>query len=193
MRWQRTRELLLDYNRVLPPELDRIAFEETPDWLKIVLPVRRNWILFVLFTILLAIWLVMLVGGVVFTVRDVALSGEAFAFVFTLMLLALLFILFRFGRVLWNQWQYYAADREILFVNEEQLIVRRPVSILGLTDGYDMKHVSPFYYSEKHHCLAFDYAYQHVYFGRDLEPEEGQLLISFLNEHYFPDFDGEED
>lgn len=174
------------------PRLGRIEFEETRDWLKIVLPVRRNWILFTLFTILLIVWVAMLVVGIVFTVRDVAMSGEPFAFAFTVMLLALLFILFRFGRVLWGQWQYYTADREILFVNEDQLIVRRPVSILGTTDAYDMNHVSPFYYSEKHQCPAFDYAYQHVYFGRDLDRDEGLRLIAHLNERYFPDFDDED-
>lgn len=173
-------------------ELDGIELEETPEWLKIVLPIRRNWILFILFTILLAVWLVMLVVGTVFMVRDVAMSGEPFAFAFTVMLLVLLLILFRFGRVLWSQWQYYAANREILFVNEDQLIVRRPVSILGMTDAYDMSHVSHFYYSEKHHCPAFDYAYQHVYFGRHLEPDEAHRLISYLNECYFPESDDEE-
>ena len=173
----------------MSPGLERIKFEEAPEWLKIVLPVRRNWILFALFTILLVVWIAMLVMGIVFTVRDVAMSGEPFAFVFTVMLLVLLFILFRFGRVLWGQWQYYTADREILFVNKEQLIVRRPVSILGMTDAYDMRHVSPFYYSEKHHCPTFDYAYQHVYFGRDLEQDEARTLVGYLNERYFPDFD----
>jgi len=171
------------------PGLDRIKFEETPEWLKIVLPVRRNWILFVLFTVLLVVWIVMLVVGSVFTIRDVAMSGESFAFVFTVMLLVLLFILFRFGRVLWGQWQYYTANREILYVNKDQLIVRRPVSILGITDAYDMSHVSPFYYSEKHHCPTFDYAYQHVYFGRDLERDEAHRLVGYLNERYFPNFD----
>lgn len=166
--------------------------EETPDWLKIVLPIRRNWILFVLFTILLGVWLAMLAVGIVFMVRDVAMSGEPFAFVFTVMLLVLLLILFRFGRVLWGQWQYYATNREILYVNEDQLIVRRPVSILGMTDAYDMSHVSPFYYSEKHHCPTFDYAYQHVYFGRHLERNEAHRLVAYLNERYFPESDDEE-
>lgn len=173
-------------------ETDGIHFQETPEWLKIVLPVRRNWLLFVLFTVLLAVWIVMLVVGIVFTVRDVAMSGEPFAFVFTVMLLVLLFILFRFGRILWGQWQYYTANREIIFVNEDRLIVRRPVSILGTTDAYDMKHVSPFYYSEKHDCPAFDYAYQHVYFGRDLERDGAEGLIAYLNERYFAGLDDED-
>jgi len=189
MRRLQMRGQLLGYNKAMLPGLDRIEFEETPEWLKIVLPVRRNWILFVLFTILLVVWMVMLVMGIVFMVRDVAMSGESFAFVFTVMLLALLFILFRFGRVLWGQWQYYTANREILFVNKDQLIVRRPVSILGITDAYDMNHVSPFYYNEKHQCPTFNYAFQHVYFGRDLERDEAQKLITFLNERYFPNHD----
>jgi hypothetical protein len=94
---------------------------------------------------------------------------------------------------LWRQWQYFAADREILFVNQSRLIMRRPVSLLGLTDAFDMAHVSPFYVSEKHHCPAFDYGYQNIYFGRDLPPKAAEQLVLFLNGRFFPHLDDDDE
>ena len=49
-------------------------FEQSPQRLKIVLPVRRDWALFVIYSILEVAWLVMLIGGLVFLAR-VAFSG----------------------------------------------------------------------------------------------------------------------
>jgi hypothetical protein len=92
-----------------------------------------------------------------------------------------------FGRFLWHRWQYQAARREILFIDKEQIIIRRPVSILGITHSYSMTDVSPFYFSEKHSCPAFDYAFQHVYFGSTLEQVTAQDLVDRLNRLCFPD------
>ena len=100
-----------------------VRFEQSPQRLKIVLPVRRDWALFAIYSILEVTWLVMLVGGLVFLAR-VAFSGERWAFVFAIMLLVLLLILFRFGRFLSRQWANYAANRELLFINREELILR---------------------------------------------------------------------
>jgi hypothetical protein len=75
----------------------------------------------------------------------------------------------------------------VLFVEAEQVILRRPVSILGLTWVYDRSHVSRLYFSEQHRCPAFDYAYLHVYFGRTLPEEEARRLIEELNKRYFPE------
>jgi hypothetical protein len=161
-------------------ENSRIELEKSPERLKVVLPVSRNWLLFSLFSICLLVWIAMLVGIVT------AMLRERYGFVLTVMLLVWLAVWLWFGRVLWRRWQYYAAGREILFVNEEQLIVRRPVSILGPTDAYDMSHVSPFYLSEKYHCPVFDYGYQHVYFGHSLDAEQAEELIAVLNSSYFP-------
>ena len=76
---------------------------------------------------------------------------------------------------------------ENVFIDEEQLVIRRPVSILGLTWAYDLNHVSRLYYSKQHKCPAFDYAYLHVYFGRSLNEEQAQFVIGELNDRYFPD------
>ncbi|MDX1417092.1 MAG: hypothetical protein R3293_23000 [Candidatus Promineifilaceae bacterium] len=167
------------------PDIQDVDFIETIDRLKVTLPVRRQWIWFALFSVLIVLWLVGLVWGVVFTIRDVALSGERYAFVFTIMLLVWLYLWYRLGKVLWRLWQYYAAGREILFVDKEQLIVRRPVSILGITDAYDFEYVSPFFFSSKHDCPGFDYGNQRVYFGRDLKPESAQALVKALNARFF--------
>jgi hypothetical protein len=173
------------------PMISGARFEQSPQRLKIVLPVRRDWVLFAIYSILEVMWVVMLVGGLVFLAR-IAFSGERWAFVFALMLLVLLLILFRFGRFLSRQWATYAANREILFINREELILRRPISIWGNTDTYGMEHVTPFYLSEKPRAVTFDYGYRHVFFGEALQPEAQTALCQFLNSTYFPDHDEDE-
>ena len=167
------------------PMISDVRFEQTPQRLKIVLPTKRNWPLLAIYSILEITWVIMLIGGLVFLIR-VAFSGERYAFVFALMLLVLLLILFRFGRFLSRQWANYAANREILFINREELIHRRPISIWGNTDTYDMQHVTPFYLSDKPPALAFDYGYRHVFVGEALRPEARAGLRQFLNSAYFP-------
>ncbi|MBK7216311.1 MAG: DUF2244 domain-containing protein [Candidatus Promineofilum sp.] len=173
------------------PMISDVRFEQSPQRLKIVLPVRRNWPLFAIYTILELTWFVMLIGGLVFLAR-IAFSGERYALVFVVMLLVLLLILFRFGRFLSRQWATYATNREILFINREELIVRRPISIWGNTDVYGMEHVTPFYLSDKPRALAFDYGYRHIYVGEALSPEARAGLRQFLNSTYFPGQDEDE-
>lgn len=167
------------------PLIRDVHFEQSAERLKIVLPVRRVWPLVVVYTALVVAWLAMMVWGVVYTVQ-IAFSGERYAFVFTLMLLILLYIFWRFGNFLRRQWYYYISPREILFINKERLILRRPVSILGNTDAYDMQHVSPFYPSEKPIALAFNYGSQHVYFAEALTTDARKSLGRLLNGRFFP-------
>lgn len=174
------------------PSIENIQFEENKERLKIVLPVKKQWIYLVLYSIMLLLWVGMFIYGLIFT-WQIAFSGERFAFVFTVMLVGLLYILFRLGKVVWGQWQYYAAYREILFIHQEMLIVRRPVSIVGITTAYDRAHVTPFYYSDKHSCPAFDYGHQHVYFGHDLLADPAKRLIGYLNARYYPHRDEDDD
>jgi hypothetical protein len=162
--------------------MSRFVFEERPEWLKVTLPERRNRLLLGLFSITLLAWLGMLGWIVYFLISERGLGGVLIA-----LLLLWLAVWLWFGRFLWTRWQYYAADRELLFINPDQLILRRPVSILGITDNYDLRYVSAFYYSEKHGCPAFDYAFQHVYFGQHLTAVEAEELITELNRRYFPD------
>lgn len=174
------------------PSIENIQFEENNERLKVVLPVKKQWIYLLLYSVMLLTWVGMFIFGLVFTFQ-IAFSGERFAFVFTVMLLGLLYLLFLLGRIVWRQWQFYAANREILFVHDDMLIVRRPVSIFGITIAYDRAHVTPYYYSEKHNSLAFDYGHQHVYFGRDLLPDPARRLIGYLNARYYPHHEEEDE
>jgi hypothetical protein len=166
-----------------------IQLEETPKRLKITWPVKRPWLLLALFSIALIVWLVMLIGMSIYLVRDVMGAGERFTFVFSIMLILWLLVWFWLGRILSRRWQYAVANREIMFINKQELIIRRPVSIFGLTDAYDMSHVSPFYFSEKLNCPVFDYGFQHIYFGQSLPQNEAMTLIEMLNGRFFPHMD----
>jgi hypothetical protein len=167
------------------PMISGAHFEQMPDKLKITLPVKRNWPFLVIYTLLVLMWLGMMGYGVIFLAR-ILFSGESYRFVFAVMILILLFILFRFGRFLFRQWGEYLSNREILFINADELIVRKPVSIWGNTTAYDMQHVSPWYISEKQRSLAFDYGSHHISIGEGLLPEARQALRRFVNRIYFP-------
>ncbi len=171
------------------PQIGNIVFEPLEERLKIVIPEPRNWLIVALLNLALLAWLVGAVWMVIFTVQDVFGAGGRYPLAFPVLMLIWLYLWYRLGKVLWNRWQYFVANREILFINQEELIVRRPVSILGLTDAYGMDHVSPFYYSDKHKCPAFDYGFQHVYFAQKLTETEGNALVAFLNGRFFPDYD----
>lgn len=174
------------------PSIENIQFEENNERLKAMLPVKTHWIFLLLYSVMLLVWIGMFIFGFVFTWR-MAFSGERFAFVFTVMLLLLFYPLYLLGKMVWGQWQYYAANREILFVYKETIILRRPVSIFGITTAYDRAHVTPFYFSEKHNCPAFDYGHQHVYFGNDLPADPAARLIGYLNARYFPQYDEDDE
>lgn len=174
-------------------DIGRITLEDQPEWLKVILPIKRNWLLFGLFTVALLVWLVFVIGMLMFLVRDVILVGERFAFSFAVILLIWLAIWLWVGKIVWRRWQYYAAGREIMFINKERLIIRRPVSIWGLTEAFDMEHLRPFYVSKRHHCPAFDYGSQKVYFGISLSDDEAAQLIKTLNSLYFRSYDLDDD
>jgi hypothetical protein len=161
-----------------------ITFEETSERLKITIPAGSNRPVRIVYTVSLFVWL-----GMLLLVISYVLRGFSSSFVLTAILVLWTIVWLWFGRFLWRRWQYHAANREILFIDQEQLIVRRPVSILGQTTAYDFAHVSPFYFSDQHSCPAFDYAFLHVYFGQDLPGEEGRELVAMLNAKYFPHHD----
>jgi hypothetical protein len=165
---------------------DTIIFEENEERLKIIISLRRNWLLLGTYSAALVIWLIMLGTILVFLI-----SGSSNSIVLTVLLLIWMLIWLWLGRFLSNRWQYYLARREILFIDQEQLMIRRPVSIFGLTTSYDFSHISPFYISEKHKCPAFDYAYAHVYFGQTLEYPEAEKFVDELNLRYFPETEEE--
>ena len=157
-----------------------LQIEETDGRLKITIPVRSRRLLLAIYSSTLVIWIVMLIIVVGYLIR-----GMSSGFVLTALLIIWLLAWFLLGWFLWGRWQHHAANRELLFIDSEQLIVRRPVFIFGKTTAYDMNHVSPFYISERHKCPAFDYAYMHVYFGRDLGTDDSSELIKSVNTRFF--------
>jgi hypothetical protein len=167
------------------PLIKDVHFEQNPDRLKVVMPVKRQQGYLVIYNVLLLLWLAMMIAGLIFTLR-IVFSGERYALVFTLMLLVFLVILYRFGRFLRWHWGYHTANREILFINKQQLILRRPVSILGPTDAYDMEHVNPFYNDEQTANPAFRYGSHEVLFGQALSDSAARQLVQTLNRLYFP-------
>jgi hypothetical protein len=175
------------------PDIGRITFEDRPEWLKVVLPVRRNWPLLLLFAFSLLLWVVLSVGMVIYLIQDVIIARPRAAFVLGTIIVIWLVIWYYVGRAVSRRFQYYAADREILFINKERLIIRRPFSLWGLTEAFDMNHVRPFHLSDKHHCPTFDYGSQKVYFGVSLTDDEATRLIKTLNTLYFRGYDEEFD
>lgn len=169
--------------------IGRVTFDDQPEWLKVVLPLHRNWPMLILFSLALLAWIVMAGWMVVFLVRDVMMGGQRFAFVLGVIVLIWLVIWYFVGRMVSRRWQYYAATREILFVNKERLIMRRPVAFWGLTEAFDMVHVRPFYISDRHDCPTFDYGNQKIYFGMNLTDEEAQAMVKRLNILYFRAYD----
>lgn len=174
-------------------EIGRINLKDQPDWLKVMMPVKRNWVLFAVFSAALLVWLVFIIGMVIFLIRDVIMARERFVFAFSMILLIWLALWWWLGKIVWRRWQYYAAGREILFINKERLLIRRPVSIWGLTDAYDMAYIRPFYISKRHHCPTFEYGSQKVYFGLSLRDGEATSLVKTLNSLYFPGYDPDDD
>lgn len=168
-----------------------ITCEENAERLKMVLPIRRNWIYLGIYSLLLAVWLGMFVYSLYFTWQT-AVSGTRYAFAFTFLLLLFLFALYRLGRMVWRQWQYYVAGREILLLFTDHMVVRRPVSLLGITTAYDRQYIRPFYYDESQHSPAFEYGKLYVLFGLGMPRPEAEELVRFLNGRYFPDHDDED-
>lgn len=162
-----------------------VHFEQSPERLKVVLPIKRHWPYLILYSILALLWIVMMVWGAIYLLQ-ILFSSQSYRFIFALMIAVLLVILFRFGKFLFRQWATYLSAREILFINLEELIVRRPVSIFGNTDVYDMAHVTPFYEAANPPSLAFDYGYRHIHLGEALAPEARRALRDHLNHTYFP-------
>lgn len=166
------------------PMISSVHFEQLPERLKIVIPVRRNMPYLIIYSILVFLWLGMMVGGIVYLVQ-ILFSGQSYRFVFALMILILLLVFYRFGKFLGRQWAQYLSNREVLFINHEEFILRRPVSIWGNTEVYDMEHVTHIYSADTIEAIGFDYGYRHVYFGGSLSPESRQTLQRFLNDTYF--------
>lgn len=169
------------------PRIDGVTFEQTPERLKVVLPLRRQWPFLLVYSVLMLTWIVVTVWMLVLLFQTSrGQMGLVFFIVWVLILLVWAYLWYRLGGFVWRWWQYYAATREILFIDPALLIVRRPLSVLGVTDAYAMEHVSPFYYSERHAAVAFDYGSRGGVFGQALAPLQAQQLVTALNRRFFP-------
>lgn len=166
-----------------------LQIEEDDQRLKIVLPLKRQWPGFVAYSLLLAIWIGFLGLFVTYLFRPPLgdAVSTAYRIGWRLLILVWLIIWGRYlGRYILRGWQFYAANREILFINQQLLIIRRPVSIFGLTDAYDMQYVSPFYRHERSLSLAFQYGKtNHILFSLGLSASDQAVLLSYLNQRFF--------
>lgn len=174
------------------PKISGINFEENDERLKVVLPVSRNWILLVIYSLLLIVGLVLAIGGIIYGVQ-IATSGQRLSVLFSVMIFFLVLLLYPLIKYVFRQWQYYVTNREIIFVNDEEMIIRRPVSILGITKVYDRNYIKPIAFSEKYNALAFYYGSQPVLFANGLPSSQTTPLASYLNERYFPEYDDEDE
>lgn len=166
-----------------------LQIEENDERLKIVLPLKRQWPGLIAYSFLLLIWLGLLLLFVVYLFRPPLGDAVSTAYRIGWRLLILIWLVV-WGRYLGyyvlRGWQFYAASREILFINRQLLIIRRPVSIFGLTDAYDMQYVSPFYQHERSRNLAFQYGKtNHILLGLGLSTSEQGVLLSYLNQRFF--------
>ena len=169
------------------PEIEHVQFDTVEDRLKVVMPLERDRLYLAIYTALLITWLgtTVWMGSLLVGAQTSDLPTQ-FVVVWIIILLIWAYIWYRLGRMVWRWWQYYAATREVLFVDDHVLIVRRPLSLLGVTDAYAMEHVSPFYYSEKHQSVAFDYGSRGGLFGSGIERRGADMLIDYLNARFYP-------
>jgi len=174
------------------PTIPGISFEENDERLKVTLPVSKNWILLIIYSILTLTGLVLFVGGIIYGFQ-IAFSGERFAFWFALFIFSFVLMLYSLLKYVFQQWQYYVTNREIIFVNAEEMIIRRPVSILGITTTYDRSYVKPIAYSDKYKALAFYYGSQPILFANGLPSSQTSPLADYLNDRYFPDYDDDDE
>jgi hypothetical protein len=169
------------------PQIEDVQFEFSDERLKVMLPAERNWIYLALYSVLLLVWIgvtVWMVGLLVgMPIGDLP---TAFLVVWLIILLVWAYVWYRLGRHVWRYWQYYVAKKEILFVDDELFIVRRPLSLLGVTDAYAMEHAGSLYYSDKYKGIAFDYGSRAGVFARGLKRGDAERLISTLNGRFFP-------
>jgi hypothetical protein len=177
-----------------------IQFEQEEKRLKVEWPVKRNVIAIVIYTVLAVVWF----GGLIVFInslfnppnpRGIDALPTSISVAWVIGVLLWLYIWIRhIGRLVLRWWQFYLANREILFIDDETLIIRRPVSLLGLTDAYDRRHTSHFSLNEQYEMVGFQYGnVRRVLFGQTLSNAERESLVRFLNNRFFPHVDDDDD
>jgi hypothetical protein len=173
--------------------MHRISFEENDERLKVTIPLQRQWFFWLSYTAMLLLWLGATGWGVA-TLWGIFQTGNfGFEGLYLLAWFAILLLIalgwWYLGSQVWRRWQYYTATREILFFYKDSLVVRRPLSLLGVTDGYAWAHVSPFQFDTKYNSVAFDYGSQRIPIGLTLPLAEAQALLGELNGRFFPHYE----
>ncbi len=176
---------------------DRISIEENAERVKIVIPLKRIWPFWWTYSLLLLVWIGSTIWGVS-TLIGYAIGGDygftglfLLAWIIILILIAALW--FWLGSMVWKRWQYYTAGREILFFYPDKLIVRRPLSLMGVTDAYDRLYVSPLHFDDRIQAAVFDYGSYRIPVGSTLTPPEAGALVDLVNSRFYPDTLPEED
>ncbi len=166
---------------------ETIKIEELEEWQKFVMPAKRNWGLFLFYSIAMIVWLGMLIYIFFGLFRPFEIDRPfIFRLVWRLLLAGWLIVWYLFARrFLWRFWQYYAASREVLLLNKEEFIIRRPLSLLGITDVYDMQHINSVRYDAEKMAIAFQYGVRPIHFGEALTAQEGNALVAAINHRYF--------
>jgi hypothetical protein len=174
---------------------ENILIEEEERWQKIIMPAEKSTPLFIFYSIAMILWAVSTVWLIYQLFQPLSIDRPFTTnLVFRLIWISLLVTWYWFAkRFLWGFWQYYAANREILFINKEEFIIRRPVSLLGVTNVYDMKHIESLYYDDEKGSPTLQYGVQPVQFGQALSKQEGIELVSLLSHRHFPHLEDEEE
>lgn len=178
----------------------RITVEELTERTKITFPKARNNLALFAYTVLVFIWLLGLLLFLYYLVRPPApreigdLPGMIRCAWFFGVLIWILVWVRMLGRRLLRWWQFNLADKEVLFFDDTAMILRRPVSIFGLTEAYDRQHMAPFYYEEVNEAIGFRYGNaQHHLFGLGLPKDEQDTAIEYLNHRFFPNYEEDEE
>ncbi len=177
-----------------------IEFEETEERMKVEIPLQRSKLAMFTYSLLALIWLGGLILFIVILFRPSSsglISGlpRSIQITWFIGVLLWIYVWIRYvGRSVLRWWQFYLAKRELLFISEHTVIVRRPVSLLGLTDAYDRRYMSPFYFSDQHQALAFPYGnVRHILVAMSVAKAEQMELMKFLNGRFFPQVDDDDD
>ncbi len=167
-------------------EISFISFGENDERLKVVMPLTRNRLYTAIYGTLLVVWIGATIVLLALLVQQPIRSMQfVYILVYFLIVAVWAYVWYRLGKHIVRYLGYYGATREILFVNDQTLIIRRPLSLLGTTTAYDMKHVGPFRYNENQQAVAFDYGSRGGLFGSGLSRSEAEKLADYLNRQYF--------
>ena len=178
----------------------RIQFEETEERLKVEYPIEKNVLARIIYTTLAIAWFVGLVVFVYLlfnppTDRGIGELPTSIAVAWVAGVLLWLYIWIRYlGRMILRWWQFYLANREILFIDKNTIVIRRPVSLLGITDAYDRRYASPFSVHEQYEMIGFQYGnVRRILFGQTLPDSDRDALLRFLNNRFYPNLDDDDD